>query len=109
MQGALLQAPAPRISAAFLGNRQGGLNEGLNLSDTIQSPFSSRIGHFLVDHNISIYTFQVKSTKNIPIAKKSFSLANEMGKKARTTRINSAKKIHSLLLMAEERHADGVT
>jgi hypothetical protein len=98
MEGALLQAPAARISAAFLGNRQGGLNEGLNLSDAIQSPFPSHIGHFRADHNISIYTFYIKSTKRIPIAKKYFSLVYEMKKKASNTRINSAKKIHSLLL-----------
>ena len=82
MQGALLQAPAARISAAFLGNRQGGLNEGLNLSDAIQSPFPSHIGHFRVDHNISIYTFHIKSTKK-PIAKKYFSLVDEMEKKGK--------------------------
>jgi len=72
MEGALLKTPAARISAAFLGNGQGGLNKGLNLSDPIQSPFPSRVGHFRVDHNISIYTFHYVSTKKSPHREKIF-------------------------------------
>jgi len=45
MKGPFLGTSASRLTAPFLCNTEGGLDEGLYLPDTLQSMLSSHIGH----------------------------------------------------------------
>jgi hypothetical protein len=57
MERALGSTPATRIATPFFGKSKGGLNEGLYLSEALQSPLSPSIGDQGTCHNYKYIYF----------------------------------------------------
>jgi hypothetical protein len=99
MERALGNAPATRIAAPFFGKSKGGLNEGLYLSEALQSSLPPSIGDQGTCHKYKyIYLPNSCQQENIHSAKKYSLLGWLTRRKAGLKRIGNAKNIQSSLL-----------
>jgi hypothetical protein len=99
MERALGSTPASRIATPFFGKSKGGLNEGLYLSEALQSPLPPSIGDQGACHNDKyIYLPFACQQENIHSAKKYFLLGSLTRRNAGLKRIGNAKNIQSSLL-----------